>query len=70
MPNHVPGDGWTIKKMQPLREKIISGDVNTPVGKKGIVEKPLINTIPVDHIIFSLIHAQIGVGNKLLTSFL
>ena len=69
MPSYVPGDGWTIKKMQTLREKIINGDVNTPSEKKGIVEKPLINTIPVDHIIFSLLHAQIWMDNKLLNSF-
>ena len=30
---------------------------------------PLIDAIPVDHIIFPLLHAEIGVGNKVLDSF-
>lgn len=69
MPNHVPGEGWTIKKMQTLREKIFTCEVIIPADKKGIVAAPLIDAVPVDHIIFSLLHAQIGVGNKLLNSF-
>ena len=70
VPNHDTGEGWTIKKMHELRENIIACQVITPADKKGIVEAPLIDAVPVDHIIFSLLHAQIGVGNKLLSSFL
>ena len=70
MPDHVPGEGWTINKMEILREKIRTCEVIIPADKKGIVAAPLIDTVPVDHIIFSLLHAQIGVGNKLLSSFL
>ena len=29
----------------------------------------MIDSIPIDHIIFSLLHAEIGVGNKVLDSF-
>ena len=34
-----------------------------------MVKKLLIDSIPIDHIIFSLLHAEIGVGNKVLDSF-
>ena len=70
MPDHAPGEGWTIHKMEILREKIGTCEVIIPADKKGIVAAPLIDTVPVDHIIFSLLHAHIGVGNKLLSSFL
>ena len=68
---HNNGEEWTIEKMNDLRCQIVRNEVvDTPGNKKGIVEKPLIDAIPVDHIIFSLLHAEIGVGNKVLDSFL
>ena len=57
--------------MRSLKCQIVAGEVeNKATNKKGIVEDPLINSIPIDHIVFSLLHAQIGVGNKMLDSFL
>ena len=42
---------------------------NKPSVKKGVVQEPLIDAIPIQNIIFSLLYAEIGVGNKLLDSF-
>ena len=68
---HNNGEEWTIEKMNDLRCQIVRNEVvDTPGNKKSIVEKILIDAIPVDHIIFSLLHAKIGVGNKVLDSFL
>ena len=68
--NHNPGEKWTIAQMKQLRLQIESGGiVDNPANRKGVVEEPLIDAIPIDNIIFSLLHAEIGVGNKLLESF-
>ena len=42
--------------------------INLPIEGGG-GEKIFIDSIPIDHVIFSLLHAEIGVGNKVLDSF-
>jgi len=68
---HNCGEKWTIDGMSQLRDKIMRKEIEAKASnKKGVVEVPLIDTIPIDHTIFSLLHAEIGVGNKILDSFL
>ena len=68
---HICGEKWTIDGMSQLREKIMRKEIEAKASNKmGVVEVPLIDTIPIDHTIFSLLHAEIGVGNKILDSFL
>ena len=67
---HNCGEKWTIDGMSQLRDKIMRKEIEAKASnKKGVVEVPLIDAIPIDHIIFSLLHAEIGVGNKVLDSF-
>ena len=68
---HNCGEKWTIDRMSQLRDKIMRKEIEAKASnKKGVVEVPLIDAIPFDHIIFSLLHPEIGVGNKVLDSFL
>ena len=70
MCNHVIGDPWTISDMVEVREQVDSRAISDkPANRRGVVKKILIDSIPIDHIIFSLLHAEIGVGNKVLDFF-
>ena len=40
-----------------------------PYEKKGCVLPMLFDTIPIENYIFSLLHAEIGIGNKIISSF-
>ena len=40
-----------------------------PYEKKGCVLPMLFDTIPIENYIFSLLHAEIGIGNKIIISF-
>ena len=37
--------------------------------KKGCVLPMLFDSIPIENYIFSLLHAEIGIGNKIIESF-
>ena len=37
--------------------------------KNGYVLPMLFDTIPIENYIFSLLHAEIGIGNKIISSF-
>ena len=67
---HNCGEEWAIEGMSQLRDTIGRKEIEAKVSnKKGVVEVPLIDAIPIDHIFFSLLHAEIGVCNKVLDSF-
>ena len=56
--------------MVEVRERVERGAISDkPANRRGAVKKLLIGSIPIDHIIFSLLHAEIGVGNKVLDFF-
>ena len=40
-----------------------------PYEKKGFVLPMLFDTISTENCIFSLLHAEIGIGNKIISSF-
>ena len=70
MCNHVIGEPWTISGMVEVREQVENGTISDkPANRRRMVKKILIDSIPIDHVIFSLLHAKIGVGNKVLDSF-
>ena len=41
----------------------------TSYEKKGSVKKLLFNSVPIENYIFSLLHAEIGVGNKIVYTY-
>ena len=47
--NHTPGAGWAIKSMQDSRDKIVNGEVKRQEDKEGIVEKLLVDAMPVEY---------------------
>ena len=40
-----------------------------PYEKKGCVLPMLFDSIPIENYIFSLVHTEIGIGNKIINSF-
>ena len=51
-----------------LKEQQINLDM-TQNEKKGCVLPMLFDSIPIENYIFSLLHAEIGIGNKIIESF-
>ena len=41
----------------------------TSYEKKGSVKKLLFDSVPIDNYVFSLLHAEIGVGNKIVYTY-
>ena len=41
----------------------------TPYEKKGCVKTLLFNSVPIENYIFSLLHTEIGVGNKIVYTY-
>ena len=67
--DHEKGDMWSIQLMKDnLKEQQINLDM-TQNEKKGCVLPMLFDSIPIENYIFSLLHVEIGVGNKILESF-
>jgi hypothetical protein len=68
--DHNKGDEWTLEGMDELRESITNGDQSdTARNRKGCVHIPLFNKLPIDHYVYPILHAEIGLGNYLLNSF-
>ena len=57
---------WTIELMKKsLDEQLVKTNM-TRNEKKGINRPLLFDAVPIDKYIFSLLHAEIGVGNKII----
>ena len=67
--DHEKGDKWTVQLIKDnLERQLINPDM-TPYEKKGCVLPMLFDSIPIENYIFSLLHAEIGIGNKIISSF-
>ena len=67
--DHDKGNKWSIQLIKDNLKKQFSNLDMTPYDKKGSVLPILFDTIPIENYIFSLLHAEIGIGNKIISSF-
>jgi hypothetical protein len=70
--DHDKGELWTLEVMAAVRESISLGVTNdTLAGRQGCVEEPLRSCVPITtSYILPILHTEIGIGNRLLKSFL
>ena len=67
--DHDKSDKWTIQLIKDnLKKHIIHLDM-IPYEKKGCVLPMLFDTILIENYVFSLLHTEIGIGNKIISSF-
>ena len=60
---------WTIELMKKsLDEQLVKTNM-TRNDKKGINRPLLFDAVPIENYIFSLLHAEIGVGNKIIDNY-
>ena len=57
---------WTIDLLKKSFNDNDNNENMTSYEKKGIVKKWLFDSVPIENYIFSLLHAEIGVGNKIV----
>ena len=59
---------WSI---QSIKDNLEKQRINLDIvpSKKGRVLPMLFDSIPIENYIFSLLHAEIGIGNKISDSF-
>ena len=67
--DHEKGDKWTIQLIKDNLKKQLTHLDMVPYEKKGCGLPMLFDTIPIENYIFSLSHAEIGIGNKIISSF-
>jgi len=68
---HERGELWTIDKIYDIRQQVSDGTLTeAPQNIKGCTEKPLIDAVPVENFILSILHIVIGVGNTFVDAFL
>ena len=67
--DHEIGDKWTIQLIRDNLKKQLTHLDMIPYEKKGCVLPMLFDTMPIENYIFSLLHAKIGIGNKIISSF-
>ena len=69
--DHDKGELWTLEAMAEVRESIRLGITNdTSAGRQGCVDEPLRTCVPIASYILPILHTEIGIGNRLLKSFL
>jgi hypothetical protein len=66
--NHIQGDKWTIERLKAQAQTNRIQDLKG-TDRRGVREDPYFN-IPVENVVWPLLHALIGIGNNLLTSLL
>lgn len=67
---HAPGDRWSIDKIQQIRHNVeVCGMKEDPCNIMGCVQHPLIDAVPVENFIVSVLHVIIGIGNTLIDGF-
>jgi hypothetical protein len=68
---HDKGELWTLTAMEEVRTSITLGvTTDTSANRKGCVDAPLRTWVPIDSYILPILHTEIGIGNRLLKSFL
>ena len=67
--DHEKGNKWSIQLIKDNLKKQFSNLDMTPYDKKGCVLPMLFDRIPIENYLFSLLHAEIGIGNKIISSF-
>jgi hypothetical protein len=68
---HNKGELWTIDKIYDIRQQVEDGTLTEiPQNIKGCTEKPLIDSVPIENFILSILHIIIGVGNAFVDAFL
>jgi hypothetical protein len=70
VPGHDPGEKWTMEKIHQIRHNVENcGMKDEASNGMGCVKRPLIDAIPIDNFILSVLHIIIGIGNTLLDDF-
>ena len=67
--DHEHGDAWAIQLIKDNLEKHLLNNNMIPYDQKGCVLPMLFDSIPIENFIFSLLHAEISIGNKIINSF-
>ena len=60
---------WSIQSIKDNLEKQVINLDMIPSEKKGCVLPILFESIPIENYICSQLHAEIGIGNKIIDSF-
>jgi hypothetical protein len=70
-PDHDKGELWTLEGMAEVRASISLGVMaDTSANRQGCVDVPLRTYVPIFSYIIPILHTEIGIGNRLLKSFL
>jgi hypothetical protein len=68
---HDKGQLWTLEAMAEVRTSIRVGiTADTSANRQGCVDVPLRTCVPINSYILPILHTEIGIGNRLLKSFL
>ena len=67
--SHIKGMLWTIDLLKKSFNDKENNVNKTRYEKKGSVKKLLFDSVPIENYIFSLLHAEIGVGNKIVYTY-
>ena len=67
--SHTKGMLWTIDLLKKSFNDKENNESMTSYEKKGSVKKLLFDSVPIENYIFSLLHAEIGVGNKIVYTY-
>jgi hypothetical protein len=69
--DHDKGELWTLAAMAEVRTSISLGVLeDTSANRQGCVDEPLRTCVPINAYIIPILHTEIGIGNRLLKSFL
>ena len=64
-PKHNRGVPWTMERMSKVFEDTRENRIqNIPQNCKGIVNVPLFDSVELTNYIVSILHCEIGIGNK------
>ena len=67
--NHEKGMLWTIELIKKKFDEQLVNTKMTANEKRGFIRPLLFDAVPIENYIFSLLHAEIGVGNKILENY-
>jgi hypothetical protein len=69
--DHDKGQLWTLEAMAEVRTSIRLGvTMDTSANRQGCVDEPLRTCVSINSYILPILHTEIGIGNRLLKSFL
>ena len=64
---HEKGEKWTIEKIYEIQNNVAGNNLaETPQNIRGCTAEPLIDCIPIENFILSILHIIIGIGNSLI----